>query len=54
MRKKASKTFYADFETTQPSEGYGVEVYLWCVVSGEYRTHGYDILSFYEWLISQP
>lgn len=53
-KEKASKTYYADFETTQPSENYGVEVYLWCVVSGDYKECGYDIVSFYKWLIERP
>ena len=53
-KEKASKTYYADFETTQPSEDYGVEVYLWCVVSGDYKECGYDIVSFYKWLIERP
>ena len=45
----AKKIYYADFETTQPTNN-KVEVYLWCVVSGEFVKTGYNIASFIDFL----
>lgn len=45
----ARKIYYADFETTQPTNN-KVEVYLWCVVSGEFVKTGYNIASFIDFL----
>lgn len=44
MRKKR-KTYFADFETTQPLNN-KVKVYLWCMVSGSEEYTGFDIDSF--------
>lgn len=47
MRKKY---YYADFETTQPrGEHPRVSVYLWAIVSGNYKTWGRTIEEFVEW-----
>lgn len=42
---KLKKIYYADFETTQPTNN-KVEVYLWCIVSGKFNKYGDSIESF--------
>lgn len=40
------KVYYADFETTQPDANNRVRVYLWCLIDGKNKRHGFDIESF--------
>lgn len=44
------KTYFADFETTQPDENNIVEVYLWACVRGKQVKTGRNIESFIKWL----
>lgn len=44
------RTWFADFETTQPNDKGKVEVYLWACVSGRSCVTGRDIASFYEFI----
>lgn len=47
MSKKKKPTYYADFETTQPTkDDMSVEVYLWCMLNSEDEFVGRDIQSF--------
>lgn len=46
MSRKQATTWFADFETTQPTDEYGVEVYLWCILRNDIKYIGYDIESF--------
>ena len=49
MPRKKTKTYYADFETTQPKDN-KVEVYLWCMVSGEEEYKGFNIKTYIDFL----
>ena len=45
---KKRKTYYADFETTQPDENNSVEVYLWVILANNDVFKGFTIESFIE------
>lgn len=42
------RIWYADFETTQPTDKKEVTVYLWCAVNGKKRKTGTTISSFFD------
>lgn len=48
-KRKPKQVFYADFETTQPTNG-RVSVYLWVCLSGGEMHKGFDIGSFIEFI----